>query len=103
MEAPFYVGQKVICIEAGETHCGSCQVFEKMVYTISCPTYYYRGFEVVELSELPNSRWWAERFAPIQDQYADITADIAAGVTETKEQPDKVIIPAKPESVPCEN
>lgn len=46
---------------------------------------------------------WSTNFAPIQDQYSDITAEIAAGVTETKEQPDKVIIPAKPETAPCEN
>lgn len=121
MEAPFYPGQKII-----RTGHSNRYVTKGNTYTcLNCVQCTRCGEWVVLILELPlgdddrnnivtcnncdnivvaNSSHRVgnpKLFAPIE--YADITADIAAGVTETKEQPDKVIIPAKPETAPCEN
>lgn len=122
MEAPFYVGQKVIAVKSISSRVikGNTYIVNSMQQCPCCKDWFVDFGAPLEFkvnifechlcryySPIPigpnNYLCYHKYFAPINDQYADITAEIAAGATETKEQPDKVIIPAKPETAPCEN
>lgn len=106
MEAPFSPGQKVVAIKSWAGTPGYMNGYNAGdVFTVNLckknkliqPFEWHCNF--FERSE--DEFYYCKNFAPIE--YKDFTAEIAAGSTETKEQPDKVIIPAKPEAAPCEN
>lgn len=99
--APFYVGQKVIRTSTSDI------LIKGETYTISemkycCSRWGWRlnveeaaaKLETCECGNRNKYRFAAKNFAPITEQYADMTASIAAGMSETKEVPDKVIIPS---------
>lgn len=121
MEAPFFYGQRIIRIgETKESNDKIAVLTKGYVYTCAGCFKCKCGVWKVLIKEFPTHadgkatckcghitrslKYYvglANKFAPIE--YKDVTAEIAAGVTETKEQPDQQIIPAKPETAPCEN
>lgn len=120
MEAPFYHGQKMVCIKtvAPYIYKENIYVCDECIKCHGCGHWFvtivgientsimftcHKCYSIILNCKKDYKGASASNFAPIEDQYADITADIAAGVTETKEQPDKVIIPLKPEAAPCGN
>ena len=89
--ATFVRGKVYTCAECYKCECGKWKVKIKefpsfgnaKIATCVCGfkqhSEYYIGF--------------AALFAPIQETYADITNEIAESMKETKERPDKVLIP----------
>lgn len=120
MNAPFSIGQKVVCIDDNF-------VFDTLpkppikkgnVYTVcgvakSCCHWMidlgvYSGLKKIRCSKCskdrvkPNTNFWAGsfRFAPIQTNYADATAEILEKFKPTEDTPDKILIPEKLKSIP---
>lgn len=94
--APFYVGQKVACIDDSNITFPHPLIFKNESYTVESigpagdlrllerpafgGSYAYFGYDYA-------------RFAPIQEAYSDITAELASQVTvgDTADQPIKVL------------
>lgn len=110
-QAPFYFGQKVVCVNDGKIEGQENNQNEALkkdqLYSIESVFKGKRrinrhlwlcklvGVEVVLEKGLVFEGFCCSRFAPIQDQYEDLTREIAEGLKETKETPDKILIPEK--------
>lgn len=112
-QAPFFEGQRIIRIGETKESNDKIAVFTKgFVYTCAGCFKCKCGVWKVLIKEFPvhadgkatckcghitrSIKYYvglANKFAPIQDQYEDLTREIAEGLKETKETPDKVLIP----------
>lgn len=93
--APFSIGQKVVCIDDHEHEGRNIKILTKgYVYTVKeCwgeSGLFSPGVRLLETDDLG---FFANRFAPIQTNYADATAEILEKFKSPVESPDKVIIP----------
>lgn len=87
---PFYIGQKVVCINDGFIHkpfivsCGIKDLSNGKIYTVSeiIRTTNLSGYWFCWVSELPIDRNWdgflCERFAPIEEKFISFADVIAA-------------------------
>ena len=112
--APFYVGQKVVCVNAKSSiavnHKASEVLEEGQIYIVKavrkicCQWEIFLGHTTsISFGICPNCGHWEEestewfflasRFAPIQESYEDITSEIAQSLKQTDERPDTVLIP----------
>jgi hypothetical protein len=85
----FNKGQRVVCVDAKDIETGHPNLTEGDFYTVAG----YSSCGDVQIMERPSPSgecygYYQRRFAPITEQYEDITAEIAAGVSQTKEVPD---------------
>lgn len=112
--APFRVGQRVICIESarsrreksvgirkGDTftvnYVWQCPGCKRWLIGIGIPA--LAGYAVgcyccsIKSAEQTETLSDSKFFAPIQDAYEDMTKEIAKQATQTRETPDKINIP----------
>lgn len=114
---PFFVGQEVICVSSSTIYekglkytviglcqckkCGKWQVsmkekpFPNPLPIRSCDC------DCGELNIGDHLPYWfaySFRFAPVQEQYADLTEEIAASLKQTPETPDRIQVKEKCES-----
>lgn len=111
MEQPFYIGQKVVAIYSATNNYGFSIEKGKLYFILDLYKCKF-GFWKVDVglhdplqatTKCPCGHEWQTKqvfcgafmFAPIADQYADMTAEIAESVKETREAPDKVIAPER--------
>jgi hypothetical protein len=95
---------KVICIDdkphIGAT-AGSKLLKEGLIYTVVgqriCKHGGKKGQLVYDLLGFNPAlyQFWSKRFAPIQENYSDATAEILEKFKQTTEVPDKVLVPEK--------
>lgn len=92
--APFAVGQKVVCISDSFTNhweFSNSPIRKDGVYTVYHIEYYpqFRKWYIkLQEDTDPFANYWANRFAPVQTQYTDITKELCDSVGITEEVPD---------------
>ena len=93
--APFHVGQKVVCVESGKTHCRTLNVVKDDVYIISRGTYQYKGVECVQLKGMEYVNWCADRFAPIEPRSVSIPESLKEQAEELVNVQETIFTPEK--------
>lgn len=87
---PFKVGQKVVVVDDSNGYGNKEAVpnFKKgdIVKVESADS------DMIGVSG-DDRRWYYKRFAPIQSNYSDATAEILEKFKQTEETPDKILIP----------
>lgn len=98
--APFSIGQKVLCIKSISDYPSYCEMFKIVVgevYTVSAcePHRYISSKWAIGLEEPydKSDRYLHTQFAPIEAAYSDATAEILEKFKQTTEVPDKILIP----------
>lgn len=100
-QAPFHVGQKVVCVNPA----GFARLKKYAIYVVNKTHRCGCGNWLVDVgaegglvcssceSLLRDCAMDARLFAPITEQYEDMTLSIAQSAKQTNEVPDKVLIP----------
>lgn len=70
--APFYVGQRVVCVKSGSTFpIGYC-IEKDSFYTVSEIHFHFWAGMVVKTEETGPAMWAPSRFAPIEPRHHDV-------------------------------
>lgn len=85
--APFYVGQRVVCLESATTISKKFRVQKDITYTVAKCSFLF-GVPIVQLIETSDANWDPERFAPIEPRHQDveIAEEILEGAKELVEK-----------------
>lgn len=86
----FYVGQKVVCVDAKPRNYGTCSLVEGAVYTVRRVDPKYGVFlnEVRALFEHEGSGFFEDRFRPAVERKPDIS--IFTAMLNTAKTPERV-------------
>lgn len=103
-QQPFHVGQKVVAVKTVIGFYKKGNKYEVLGVVYHCKEWFVDiGLIVLggtccphclfKMNKNSSHLCYAKDFVPIQDQYSDLTREIAEGLKETKETPDKILIP----------
>ena len=78
----FKIGEKVVCVEQGETMDGKYSVLLNEIYEVSVPNHQTLGFDTICIKGQPVS-WCSERFRKLDTQFTeDVCAELIRQVKE---------------------